>query len=243
MPEDLSPAHLAHAMPGRSVRSYPALLSTEADAMAWARAGAPSGAVVVADYQAAPRGRGGLPWYTAPGAGLSFSIVLRPDLPPTREGWCYIAGLLALTDAIAGTDVVIEWPDRVARRGTRHPLASLGTHVQLGLSGTDWAVINVLIHDAQGPRDALLARCVVAIEARLNEEQETVLEEYRSRCATLGQRVQARLVPLGPNGVRVLGEGLDVLDDGALVIRTDEGRRVAVRPQDLGLLEDADESD
>lgn len=52
---DLSAHALAEALPGRPVRSYPAMLSTEADALAWARAGADDGAVVVAGYQAAPR--------------------------------------------------------------------------------------------------------------------------------------------------------------------------------------------
>ncbi|HWH34036.1 MAG TPA: hypothetical protein VNT56_01805 [Acidimicrobiales bacterium] len=55
--DDLSAGVLAAALPDRPLRSYPAPLSTEADALAWARAGAPVGAVVVADYQAAPRGR------------------------------------------------------------------------------------------------------------------------------------------------------------------------------------------
>ena len=68
VPSDLDPDVLAQALPGRPVRSYPALLSTDADAQAWARTGASAGAVVVADYQASPRGRGGLPWTVRPGA-------------------------------------------------------------------------------------------------------------------------------------------------------------------------------
>lgn len=242
MLDDLSPARLAEAMPGRPVRSYPAILSTEADAMAWARAGAPSGAVVVADYQAAPHGRGGLPWHTSPGQSLSFSIVVRPVLPSEREGWCYIVGSLALTDAVPGTDVVTDWPDTVARRGTRQTLARLGAHVHLGLGGTNWAVLSVLVDDVHERRDALLAGCVTAIETRLNQDEESVLGAYRNRCATLGRRVRARLIPMTPDGVKILGEGVDVVEDGALVIRTDQGRLVAVRPQDLGLLEDTDES-
>ena len=57
--DDLAADALAADLPGRPLRSYPALLSTEADALAWARAGGPGGAVVVAGYQASPRGRAG----------------------------------------------------------------------------------------------------------------------------------------------------------------------------------------
>ncbi|MEJ7744106.1 MAG: hypothetical protein WKF73_17135, partial [Nocardioidaceae bacterium] len=50
--DDLGPGAITAALGDRPVRAYPALLSTEAVGMAWAREGAPSGAVVVADYQA-----------------------------------------------------------------------------------------------------------------------------------------------------------------------------------------------
>ena len=43
---------------------------------------------------------------------------------------------------------------------------------------------------------------------------------------------------MGPSGPEVVGEAVDVLEDGALVIRTERGSRVAVPPQNLGLLED-----
>ena len=123
---DLDQAALENAMPGRAIRSYPAQLSTEATAMAWARDGAEPGAVVVADYQASPRGRGGLPWVTQPGVGLGFTLLLRPELPPEREGWPYVPALLALYDVTGaqGTATLV-WPDEVhASDGT--PLARLG---------------------------------------------------------------------------------------------------------------------
>ena len=41
--DDLAAETLAAALPGRPLRSYPALLSTHADALAWARAGGPAG--------------------------------------------------------------------------------------------------------------------------------------------------------------------------------------------------------
>jgi BirA family biotin operon repressor/biotin-[acetyl-CoA-carboxylase] ligase len=234
---DLSVARLAAAMPGRPVRSYPALLSTEATAMAWAREGGPSGAVVVADYQAAPRGRGGLPWQTTPGSTLCFSVVLRPELPVERQGWSYVAASLAITDLLSGADVATEWPDRVVRRGSGDHVGSVKAHVQLGPGGTDWVVVSVLIEDARPGRDLLLASCVGAIETRMAQAADAVLEGYRSRCVTLGRPLRARLIPMGPDGVQVVGTAVDVRADGALVIDTAEGRRVAVLPQAVGLLE------
>lgn len=235
--EDLAAGVLAEALPGRPVRSYPALLSTEADALAWARAGGPPGALVVAGYQASPRGRAGLPWVTTQGRGLGFSLVLRPQLPAEREGWVYTAATSGLADAL-GEGVAIAWPDEARRRGVR--VGAVGASVELGPTGVAWAVANVLVPEVPPPRAPLLAQVVQAVEARLQASPATVLGDYLPRCQTIGQRVRARLIPLGPSGPQVEGRAVDALADGALVIETTTGRRVAVRPQHLGLLDELD---
>ncbi len=240
MTGDLNLPSLDAAMPGRALRVYPAMLSTEADAMAWARAGAPSGAVVVADYQASARGRGGWPWSIEPGRGLGFSVVLRPVLPPPREGWGYVAASLGLAEVVAGGGTVLEWPDTVNHAVSNERLAALGVYVQLGADWVDWIVVTVLVIDARPPRAGLLARCVEAIEVRFDADEISVLDDYRARCTTLRRSVRARLIPLGPGGPEVTGEAVDVLNDGSLVLLTARGNRVAVPPQNLGLLEDVE---
>lgn len=234
---DLSAAELGRALPARPVRTYPALLSTEADALAWARSGAPSGAVVVADYQAAARGWAGWPWTVEPGRDLAFSLILRPDLPPEREGWLYPLVASALADVV-GEDAAIEWPDEV-RAGDRRA-GAVGVVADLGADGVEWAVVNVLLRGTHPPRAPALAAAVAAIEARAGQAEAAVLADYVPRCATIGRSVRARLVPLGPAAAVVAGRAADVLGDGALLVETDEGRRVAVRPQSLGALEPED---
>lgn len=236
---DLDSVAVAAALPGRPVRAYPALLSTEADAMAWARAGTPSGSVVVADYQVSPRGRAGLPWLVHLGQGLGFSMVLRPELTPEREGWPYVVASVALGDALAGEAARFGWPDRIDDGAGGH-MADLGVHAQLGPDTTEWVVLTVLVQKAEPPRAAMLARLVGSVERRLAEPGATVLDAYRARCGTLGTSVCARLIPLGPGGPQVVGTAVDVLDDGALVLLTKRAHRVAVRPTNLGLLEPAD---
>ena len=232
---DLHEASLAIAL-RREVRSYPAALSTEAMAMAWARQGAPSGSVVVADYQASPRGRGGLPWTVRPGAGLGCTLVLRPDLALDREGWPYVTALLALHDVAGQSDAVLAWPDEVhAADGA--VLARLGVYVELGPGRTDWVTVTMLLEHATPPRGPLLDRLLTAVEHRMAQPAGQVLAAYLPRCATVGRQVRARLIPMGPGGPEVTGEAVDVLADGALVLLTAKGNRVAVPPHNLGLLE------
>jgi BirA family biotin operon repressor/biotin-[acetyl-CoA-carboxylase] ligase len=236
---DLDETAVKQALGARPVRAYPALLSTEAEATAWARAGAAAGAVVTADYQVSPRGRAGLPWHAELGRGLGFSVVLRPDLPPEREGWPYVAVSLGVSDMLGEHGRRLQWPDRVATVDGAHA-AALGCTVQLGPARTEWVVATVLVEHAAAPRAPLLGALADAVEERMAQPPEVVVAEYRSRCVTLGERVLARMIPMGPAGPQITGTAVDVLSDGALVLLTDREHRVAVRPQNLGLLEPAD---
>ena len=233
---DLSADEVAASLGDREFRTYPAVLSTEVTAMAWARQGARSGAVVVADYQASPRGRGGLPWEVRPGHGLGFTLIVRPDLAPEREGWPYAVALLALHDVVGGEDTGLGWPDAVLSRGG-DVLARLGVYVELGPARTEWVSITVLVEGASPPRAPLLASLVEAVERRLAQAPGQVLADYLARCTTLGRQRRARLIPMGPGGPEVTGEAVDVLSDGALVLLTARGNRVAIPPHNLGLLE------
>ena len=233
---DLDETLVAQALAPRPVRAYPAALSTEALAAAWAREGVESGAVVVVDYQASPRGRGGLPWTVTAGRGLGFSMILRPPLPMEREGWPYVAASLAIAEVLGETET--EWPDAVLPTGGLVPVARLGTYVEPGPGDAAWVTVTVLIENTRPPRTAQLSALVEAIVGRFDADPVEVLDEYRARCRTLGREVRARMIPMGADGPEINGEAVDVLDDGALVIRTAKGSRVAVPPQNLGLLED-----
>src|ERR671923_2885328 len=62
--------------------------STNADAAAAARDGAPEGLVVATEHQVAGRGRLGRTWESPPRSGLAVSVVLRPDrVAPARWPW------------------------------------------------------------------------------------------------------------------------------------------------------------
>lgn len=246
IPEDLRPQTLAPLLGGRMVRTYPAVLSTEADAQAWARAGGPDGGVVIADYQASPRGRSGLEWRVRPGVDLAFSLLLRPALSADDEGWVYPLVTSGLADVLGG-DAKLHWPDEV--HGEEGRLAAVGVYAELGPGTVQWAVASILIPAVQelagrrgtpATRGALLASVLEAIDARRAQDREEVLDDYRPRCATFGRDVRARLIPLGPAGPTILGRAVDCARDGALVLETRSQRRVAVRPQHLGLLEPAD---
>ena len=90
--------------------------STNALVSERAQRGAPEGLVILAEHQTAGRGRLDRSWETPPGSGLTFSVLLRPDLPRARWGWLPLWGGLAVADALrerCGLDAVLKWPNDV----------------------------------------------------------------------------------------------------------------------------------
>lgn len=238
---DLTRDELQARMPGRALRSYPMVVSTEADALAWARQGAPHGALVVAGYQASPRGRSGLSYgdHFTPGHGLGCSLVVRPQLSNAHEGWLYAVGVLGVLDALGDDELAIEWPDQLVRGD--EVVAGVGAQVEPGATDLRWGVISSLVPGAEPPRADLLVAVVEATDRWSRADRDAARARYRQRCVTLGRRVRARLLPLGPAARTHTGIADDIADDGGLVIQEDSGARAVVEPQSLGFLEDPDQ--
>src|SRR5512146_2813582 len=62
--------------------------STNADLLARALEGEPEGTVLATEDQRAGRGRLGRTWLTPPRAALTFSLLVRPDVPPRSAAGC-----------------------------------------------------------------------------------------------------------------------------------------------------------
>jgi BirA family transcriptional regulator, biotin operon repressor / biotin---[acetyl-CoA-carboxylase] ligase len=88
--------------------------STNSDAMAAARGGAPHGSVFFADEQTAGRGRGDHAWHSAVGQGLYVSVLLRLSIPSEHMPLLPLAAGLAAADAVraaSGLTVDLRWPN------------------------------------------------------------------------------------------------------------------------------------
>ena len=101
----------------REVRAVAETGSSNADLLAAAGAGAAEGTVLVAEAQTAGRGRQGRRWASPPRAGLTFSVLLRPDgVPAALLGWLpLLAGVAAAAAvrAVTAVDATLKWPNDV----------------------------------------------------------------------------------------------------------------------------------
>ncbi len=108
---------------GLPCRHLPIAGSTNREAEAWARRGAPHGALVTADHQSDGRGRLGRAWLDRPGETLLLSLVLRPDLPAARAPTLTFAAAVALAEALGSwmpaEEIEIKWPNDVLLSGRK----------------------------------------------------------------------------------------------------------------------------
>lgn len=231
------------------LRAYHSVPSTQTLARTWAEAGAPAGAVVLADHQTAGRGRRGRAWTALPGRALLFSVVLRPCLPPARWPEIALAAGCAVAEGIesvAGVAPQLKWPNDVLLGGRkvagilaegvvgRTPVVILGVGVNVSQPDGAWPPE---LHDratalaAVAPavtRPLLLAAILRRIETwhgiLLDEGFGPVRTAWRAR-GRLGDRVRL--------GVEE-AVAVDLAPDGGLVVRRDDGTSAVILCRDDG---------
>jgi BirA family transcriptional regulator, biotin operon repressor / biotin---[acetyl-CoA-carboxylase] ligase len=102
-------------LPGVRVEVVEETTSTNAVVADRARAGEPSGLVVVAERQTAGRGRLDRSWQTPERSGLTFSLLVRPSVPAPVWPWIPLLTGYAVDKALvaAGFPAAVKWPNDV----------------------------------------------------------------------------------------------------------------------------------
>lgn len=107
---------------GGIVHYFGEVASTNDTAHEIALMGAPEGTCVVAHSQTAGRGRLGRKWFSAPGAGIYLSVVLKPEINAELAPQLALVAGVAVAGAIRKTchcDAKIKWPNDVTIGGKK----------------------------------------------------------------------------------------------------------------------------
>jgi BirA family transcriptional regulator, biotin operon repressor / biotin---[acetyl-CoA-carboxylase] ligase len=232
--------------------------STNADLLARALRGEPEGVVLAAEEQTAGRGRMGRTWVAPPRAALTFSMLLRPAVPPARRGWLPLLAGVAVAEAVAavtGVPASLKWPNDLLAGDAK--LCGI-----LAESAGDAVVVGVGLNVSTGPAElpdpgpgALGATSLLAAGAASPSRENLLLAilaafqrwyqawqdhqgdpdrsglraAYTERSATIGRDVRAEL----PGGKVLSGRAVGVDADGRLLVRVPSGAEVAVAAGDV----------
>ena len=223
---------------GRRIHWLDTASSTNDIAARLAELGAEEGTVVVADAQTAGRGRLGRVWFSAPGAGLYASIVLRL-VPGALLTLASGVALAEGVEASTGLPAELKWPNdlMVGKRklaGILAEASARGAALQYIVLGfglnlrpvayppelADRATSVEAEIDRPADRALILAEVLVALAARYADLQggrfDVILSAWRQRASSSlsGAPVEWD----AGNGV-VRGRAEDIDESGALLVR------------------------
>jgi len=129
VPDILSESEIASQLHtkwlGKPIRYFEELDSTNTEAKRIAedpRESGWHGTVVVADMQCAGRGRRGRSWSSPHGAGLFFTILLKPEINPENASMLTLVKAMAVVRGIhhaAGLKPQIKWPNDIVLHGKK----------------------------------------------------------------------------------------------------------------------------
>ena len=235
------------------VLRFDSLPSTNTELARLASEGAAEGVAILADEQTAGRGRLQRAWSSPKGAGLYFSILLRPRIPVDHWPLITFMAALAVGDALqaaTGLRTDIKWPNDLLS-GERKICGILSEAIEtpagravvvgIGINLTPSAFPEATsVSEATGvkpDREAILAALLSALTRwySLLGEREKIVAAWSSRSSyATGKVVQVK------NGDETWqGTTCGVEPDGALRLRTINGEIKLIRAGDVHSLRSA----
>ncbi|WP_210650405.1 biotin--[acetyl-CoA-carboxylase] ligase [Nocardioides sp. SYSU D00065] len=219
--------------------------STNAVVAERARAGEEPGLVLVTEHQTAGRGRLDRVWETPARSSLTFSVLLRPELPPSAWSWLPLLTGYAVQAALADRlpEIALKWPndvlvddgsgvgrkvcgilvERIETEQGPVAVVGVGINVDQTLDELPVAAATSVALETGEPveRTGLLAQVLGSLHGLqgLLDDTEALRGAYADVCVTLGRTVDVHL----PGGDVRRGEALDIDATGALVVGTDGG--------------------
>jgi len=231
---------------GRNILFLNEVDSTNRLAKELAMHGAPEGMVVIAETQTRGRGRLGRKW-VSPIGGLWFSIILRPNLHPAEAvKLTFLAGLAVakvLSERL-GLKVETKWPNDVLVNGRK--ICGILTEMSTARETVNFVVVGIGINvnfDVENVLPEALRKTATSLESELGrkiqleelfrillEELENLYEQFiregfdpilrkwKNYARFLGCQVEVISAT-----EKLRGLALDVNNDGALVVRLEDG--------------------
>ena len=230
---------------GQDIHYFKEVDSTNDVATYLAEEGAEEGTIVVAEIQNRGKGRRGKTWISPPG-GVWMSIILRPDIPPSKAPQLTLVTGVAVARTLKKElklDVGIKWPNDILI-GTKKVCGIL-TEVNASFNKVNYVIVGVGIDmnvdvplfppnlqtgatslkkelDTEINGAMLVQKFLFEFENLYKKFIEgkfpEILNEWRMLSKTIGNKVEIRT-----RGKTVRGEAVGINKEGILILELDDG--------------------
>jgi BirA family biotin operon repressor/biotin-[acetyl-CoA-carboxylase] ligase len=232
--------------------------STNTRAKELAAQGAPEGTLVIAEKQTKGRGRKGRNWFSPPGGGIYFSLILRPAMPPGETPRITLMTAVVLAETLISLvklNLRIKWPNDILVN--RKKLAGILTEISADMDAVNYIIVglglNVNNLFENSPQDIKKKATSILIETgnrvprikfiqnylKLYEQYydmfkkndfEPIMNRWRELADIIGKQIRVDVI-----GKTHIGEVMDVDNDGVLILKDDQGRLQRIFSGDVTL--------
>ena len=262
LPDRLLPALVANGLKtesiGKKIFYYTRTTSSNDEAEKLSRAGGWDGTVVITEEQTAGKGRVGRVWHSSKGKGIYLSIILRPQLPPTRVSFLTLCSAISAAEALqrcAGVRAFVKWPNDVLISGKK--VCGILTELATEDDRINYAIVGVGINANQDTPDLAGLKTATSLKIAkgeevsrlgltraflesmdgnyallLAEEYGKIIDRWLDVSETIGKRILAQSL----SGERWEGVATGLDEDGCLLLRLDGGMTKRITGGDVSIL-------
>lgn len=209
---------------GSKIFAFETIDSTNTCARALAGCWADEGTLVFAERQTAGKGRLGRSWIANPYENLTFSLVLRPTLPPEALNLLPLYAAVAVAEAIeheTGLTVECKWPNDLLIGGKKS--AGILLEGSLKEGGLDYVVLGIGINVNQTSFPDDIAPRATSLRVQTGREIDRILllrqilKTLEVHYAAIMKRGFHNLLPLWLSRTTMLNKEITVTQDGTVI--------------------------
>ena len=209
---------------GSKIFSFETIDSTNNCARALAGCWAEEGTLVLAEMQTAGKGRLGRTWVANPFENLTFSIILRPTLPPEALNLLPLYAAVGVAEAIeheTGLSVECKWPNDLLIGGMK--TAGILLEGSLKEEGLDYVVLGIGINVNQTSFPEDLSRRATSLKVQAGREIDRIrllreiLKTLEIHYTAIMKNGFHNILPLWLSRTTMLNKEISVTQDGTVI--------------------------